>query len=319
MMTLSVEICLAVHQICSLLDIKFTFPRPGSRQKTSSFPETRLIALVVIALKIYHPFDGLDRYSRSITETGILSIDWNIWYDLQTEHEAINSAGKIGRGNEMLVNEMNVMEMSDAQLDEYLDWSEKTWVDEESLESRKRGLPKQLLDMFPTGRLDGSSPPEVNFVEELMVAQASIDEKLNGVQGSLLMRGVISEEREGKSKNPVRRIGSFYKRYRKMKDLTPHARKLHETVASLVGISLSTLLIAVLQIERQLQLWRRNQQRKKSDDFGEEASGNETEIEIDDDGSSYHEEGKSDEDDGGDQIDASVVEGEAVDSNNSET
>lgn len=276
-----VEICLAVHQISSLLNIEFTFPRPGSKQRTSSFPETRIIALVVIAVKIYYPFDKLNRYPRSITEAGMLNIDWNIWCDLHTQREAISSVDKIGRGNEMLVNEVDIMKMSGAQLDEYLDWSEQTWVDEESLESRKRVLPKQLLDMFPTGRLDDSSPAKVTFAEELNLAQAATVQTREGVQGGLLMRGIISEEREGKSKKPVRRLGSFYKRYRKTEDLTPHAEKFHKTAASLVGISLSTLLIAILQIERKLQLWRRNEQRKESQESGNE-SENEMETVHDD-------------------------------------
>lgn len=248
------------------------FPRPGTRQKKSSFPETQLTALLVVAVKLFHPFDQLQRKSRSWTEPGILSIDWNVWSNSQTKHEArYISDGRIGRGNIISVNEQDVMKMSGAQLDEYLDWFEQTWVDEEGSKSRKSGIPEQLLDTFPTGRLDGSSFAETSFDEESKIDQVSVDQNLSDVQESLKMRDVVSKEQEGKTNTPVRRIGNFYKRYRKTEDLTPQARNFHEKVASLVGISLSSLMLAVLQTEMKLHIWRRKQLEKEGESEKEES------------------------------------------------
>ena len=241
----------------------------------------------------------------------MLNIDWNIWCDAQTKKEEISLVGKIGRGNEMLVEEADIMKMSGAQLDEYLDWSEEIWVDKAGLNHKKHALSKQLLDMFPTGRGDGSSPAKVTFAEDLKSAQTSTAQIRQGVQGSLLMRDIISEEHEGKGNKYVRRIGSFYKRYWKAEDLTPHARKFYQAAVSLVGISLSTLLIAVLQTERKLQLWRRNEQMKKSWEPGEEIFENETKI-VDDGGNFLGEEEESDEGEEDDLIDALKVESELV-------
>lgn len=275
-----------MHRIASLLNVRFMFPGPGTRQKKSSFPETQLVALLVVAVKLFHPLDQLQRKSRSWTEPGILSIDWNVWCDSQAEYEArFTSEGQIGRGNILSVTEQDIMKMSGAQLDEYMDWSEQTWVDEERLVSRKRALPKELLDMFPTGRLDGSSFAQISFDEESKIDQVSADQTLTTVQRSLKMRDVVSKEQEGKSKRPVRRIGNFYKRYRKAEDLTPQARKFHETVAALAGISLSALLIAILQTERKLQLWRREQLEKGREDSENEGSVDDMESIDQDDGS----------------------------------
>lgn len=195
--------------------------------------------------------------------------------------------------------------MSGAQLDEYLDWFEKTWADEEGSKSKKSGIPEQLLDTFPTGRLDGSPFAEISFEEESKIDQVSVDQNLANVQESLKMREVVSKEQEGKTNTPVRRIGNFYKRYRKTEDLTPQARNFYEKVASLVGISLSSLLLAVLQTERKLQIWRGQQLEKEGDSENEESVDN-----IDDvgeDGESQTDSDGLDREDEDDMMDDVVV------------
>ena len=277
-LTLPVEICSAMHRISSLLNLRFIFPRPGPKQWRELFPETRLIALLVVAVKLFYPFDQLPRKPRSWTEPGVISINWDVWCDSQAEFEArFVSDGRIGRGNIISVNEQDIMKMSGTQLDEYLDWCEQTWVDEESSTSKKEDW-KQLLDMFPTGRLDESSFAEMSFDEESKIDKVSVDRNLTTVQGSLMIRDVVSAEQEEKSNRPVRRIGTFYKRYRKAKDLPPHARKFYETAASLAGISLSCLVKAVLRIEKKLQLWREKQLQEGDTDSEHEGSEDDMET-----------------------------------------
>ena len=118
--------------------------------------------------------------------------------------------------------------------------------------------------MFPTGRLDGSSAPVIDLQGLIDADQEALDAKLNAAQGSLKTRGIVSEERAGKSKAPVRRVGNFYKRYRKEEDLPPTAKVFYEAAADLVAISLHTLLVAVLQTEQKLLKYRK-QQLKEAD------------------------------------------------------
>ena len=284
-----------MHRISSLLEVRFVFPLPGTRQKSSEFPESQLIALLLVAVKLFHPFDQLQRKPRSWTEPGTLDIDWKVWYDLQAEHQArFTSDGRIGRGNIVSVNEQDIMKMSGAQLDEYMDWFERTWISEEVSVFTKERLPRDLLDMFPTGRLDGSSFAEFNFDEESKIDQVFVERNLATVQRSLETRGVVSEEQEEDSNGPVRRIGSFYKRYRKAEDLTPQARMFHETAASLVGISISSLLRAVRQMEWKLQLWRRKQLEEDKDS---ESEVSRDQIESDDQDDSSEDEYDGEEED----------------------
>ena len=283
MLSFEVDIYTAVRRMSSMLNIDFCFPRHGSRQKRSDLPEIRLIALLIIAVKIYYPFDLLKRHPRSQLDLGALNVDWDKWCELQKEYDMrLISDGQIGRGNEMLVNEQDIMSMSGEQLDEYLDWYEQMWISEDDDEHQKRGLPKQLLDMFPTNRANASSAPIHDFAAEIKAERDSLDEKLRKVQNGLQLRPPISKEGEGKSKEPLRRLGSLYMRYRKIEDLPPQAKTFHEAAASLVGVSLATLVIAVLQMERKLQVWRAKSLKERQGESEDDQSDGEQDF-IDND------------------------------------
>ena len=284
-----VEISTTFNALSTLLNVPFTFPRPGRRMKTSSFPELTLLSVLIVSVKIYHPFDLLPRHPRSLTDPGVLRINWNVWVDALSKHgRRFTSEGELGRGNECAITEEDVMRMTEGQMDEYLDWSERMWARDE----QRRGLPKQLLDMFPTGRLDGSVGAELSFDEESLVDQISTDASLAAVLGSMKMRTVVSssssdEPPETEKKKAIRRLGSFYKRYLRPSDLSTHpaAKKFYEVAASLLGISVAKLVVAVLQVERKLQVLVREEMRRErglkkgNGDVGEDEDEDEDEDE----------------------------------------
>ena len=255
---------MAVRALSRILSLDFSFPKKtGGKQRNITFPELRLMALVVVSVKLYHAFDNLKRYISHASDLGNFQIDWNVWCEEHKRYEnRETSTGKLGRGNEMRVNEKDVFGLSEEQLDEYLDWYERTWVNEPKGQQRKGGLPKELLDMFPTGRLGGSAPLTRDVDDMARVDQAALDTKLEAVQRSLQIRGVISDEEEEHSDKPVRRIGSFYKRYRKIETLPPHAKMFFEVAAGLIGVSLSAMVRAVSQIEQKLLSYRAKELRK---------------------------------------------------------
>lgn len=218
-----------------------------------------MICLLIIAVKLYHPFDGLTRHVGSLADSAALTVDWTTWVDAQSSHN-VHTTGEahLKRGSEINVTERDVMDMTGEQLDEYMDWYESTFVDEIRVEEKSRGLPKQLLDMFPTGRIDGSSATPYNYDQMALEQQGTIEKRLNVVMGKLLLRSVVSDDSEdfwGANEDSTR-IGSFYKRYRKVEDLTPHARAFHEAVAEAISVRLETLILAVGQVERKLVRWR---------------------------------------------------------------
>ena len=152
--------------------------------------------------------------------------------------------------------------MSGEQLDEYMDYYERTFIDPDRIEQK---LPKELLDMFLTGRLDDSELAAYSYQEQFAKEQEAVEEKLDAVIGSMRLRRVISKESEGS----VRRIGSLYKRYRRVEDLDGYAKVFHEKVADMVGVKLETLVLAVGQMERLLIKWREAKVKEGLEEEGE--------------------------------------------------
>lgn len=142
------------------------------------------------------------------------------------------------------------MNMTGDQLDEYMDYYERTFIGHERVEQKKHGLPKQLLDMFPTHRIDGSQSIPYSYHEQMKKEQSATEQKLKTVMGGLTVRPVTSDVADDGDK--VHRIGTFYKRYRRVEDLDGAAKRFYQRVAERVGVSLETLIIAVLQTEQLL-------------------------------------------------------------------
>lgn len=246
-------------------------------------PEVALVALLVIAVKLYYPFDAIDRHPSSATDPGVLALDWEQWCKAQKEYDSRETAdGQLGRGNEIRVEEKDVFNLSSDQMDEYFDWFEKTWIDEERARNHPRGYPEQLLNMFPTGR-QNAGPTRNTAQEENQTNDEALERKLRTVQGQLKVRKIISDRDARTSRLPVNRIGSYYKRYRKIEDLSVTAKTFHEMAASLVAIKVSSLLVAVMQVEQKLIRLRKrdleaeavdgeSQEESEEDDISDQAS-----------------------------------------------
>lgn len=242
-------------KMSQLLSLKFAFPSPGHRQQTSALPEIQLMCALIVAVKLYHPFDGLTRHVRSLADPAALTIDWAVWVDVQSSHSVHTSdESHLERGSEIKVSEKDVMNMTGKEMDEYMDWHERTFVDEVRAGEKARGLPQQLLDMFPTGRTDGSSPTPYDYKQAAAEEQETIDKKLKLVMGKLRLRDVVSDDSEesDRVREDSTPVGSFYKRYKKVEDLPPHAKVFHEAAAEMVAVKLETLILGVGQVERKL-------------------------------------------------------------------
>lgn len=184
----------------------------------------------------------------------------------QKDHGAsITDESHLQRGTEINITEVDAMNMSGEQLDEYMDYYERTFIDPDRIEQK---LPKELLDMFPTGRLDGSEPVSYSYQEQFAKEQEAVKGRLDAVIGSMKLRKVIPKE----SEEPVHRIGSLYKRYRSVEDLDGYAKIFHEKVAEMVGVRLETLVLAVGQMERLLIKWREAKIKEGLEGDGEEDS-----------------------------------------------
>ncbi|MCJ1479159.1 Pol I core factor CF [Lambiella insularis] len=260
-LALPLDVYDAVRQIASTLTCNFDFPVPAFRQRVSTLPEIQLLAMLVVTVKLYYPFDSIERHSRSLTDMGCLTIDWDVWNKAQEDYATkIKGDKPFIDGSEVLVNEHDVFDLSNQQIDAYLDWYEKTWIDPESKESSKQSISQELLDMFPTGRAETTRLD--HHIDKDAEARTDYDilvEKLTTVQKGLKVRSVVSEAQEGKQREPVSRVGSSYEHYRHVSDLPSQARAFYEAAAKVAIISLSTLVAAVYKTELRLRRRRKEE------------------------------------------------------------
>lgn len=274
-----------VQDTAGLLAIDFTFPKSGRRLLISSSPETSLIGLLVVATKFHHPFDSLRRSVTSLNDLAVLQINWSKWTQAQANHQLrIHAGSHLVRGSEMHVSEKDAMQFSDEQVDDYLDWYERTWIDEDRARHKFRPLDEDFRKWFPTGRQDGSLPAQYDFGKQSRKEQESAQQLLEDVTQALVLRDVVSAKEEQNSSTEVKRMGSSYRRYRSTEELTEDALAFHEAAANAVGMKLETLLQAVLQIEQRLINWRTSQRKaakarqKGNSDWDASDEAGETEI-----------------------------------------
>ena len=278
-MALPIDVYQAVGKIAKILSIDFSFPKPQRHQRISHLPEMALVSLLIIAVKLHHLFSPIRYSASSPTDVAILAIDWEVWTSARQTHKSrLVDPEHLAHGSEINVTETDVMAMTGAQLDDYLDWYERTWVDEERAQHRARGLPTPLLEMFPTGRQDGSQPKIHDFASEAKIEQESLIIQLAETMSKLRMRDVMDEEDVHREEGAVKRVGASYKRYRSLEELHGHARTFHEAVAETVAVTLETLLTSVLQVERRLIVWREDKVRAKREGHSNEVDQDDGEM-----------------------------------------
>ncbi|MCJ1238187.1 Pol I core factor CF [Varicellaria rhodocarpa] len=286
-LAIPIDLYTSTIKIAEILPDAFTFPKPTWRQRTTSLPEIQLICILIIAVKLHHPFDNIRRHTQSPTDIGTLAIDWDAWTTARQEYLTKISKGQPPSSNAfMATTDRDVLAMSAAQMDDYLDWYEKTWIDDDhdpNEEQQKRPTngaappPKQILDMFPTARLN---PPTQNPTP--LAHHRALTQRINHVQRTLKVRRVTSTASASASASAGKKtesrttipIGALYKRYRRANDLlrSEHARSFYEASAEVVGMSLEMLVKAVYGMETQLENWRDREKRRKRDEE-EEGSG----------------------------------------------
>ncbi len=79
------------------------------------------------------------------TEPGALVIDWERWQYITTEHDVKSTdSGGLERGQAILVTEDIALDMTEPQIDDYMDWYESTWAADEDA-----GNPGMIDESFP--------------------------------------------------------------------------------------------------------------------------------------------------------------------------
>lgn len=150
------------------LFLSFVWPSAGilaSRQQHSLWPESKLLALLIIAMKLCYGMDSVIRYPTSATEPAATQLNLESYerflkstndlrkgelYDADDEE---GGCTKATRGCEIEVTEKDVFEMKPEEMDAYMDWYEKTWCgssdDEKMKEKSKTKCKSPQSSMVP--------------------------------------------------------------------------------------------------------------------------------------------------------------------------
>ncbi|OCL05870.1 hypothetical protein AOQ84DRAFT_432871 [Glonium stellatum] len=263
-LALPLEVYPAVTRLARLLDYAFTYPLELAKKRARiiDIPGAQLISLVVVSVKLFYPFDDVRRYPSTATEPAVAVIDWDAWKDATTKfRRALEVPDKMKPKELMAVKEKDVFSMSDSQMDQYLDWYQRTWTDESVREQDKDSdFRTALFREFPVGPDDEQKSTNAIVIDEETIREAET-ERLRAVHSTLKVRAVVTEE-EAQEQGNIKRPGSLYKYYRKESDLPDNARVFYEEAAKISGLSMKMLIKAVFLTEMKIQR-RGDMQRKE--------------------------------------------------------
>ena len=294
----------ATKTLAGLLEYTFTFSAHEKRQvSATSHPEAQLISLLVVATKLLFPFDSdvVKRYPQRLTEPAAQRLNWTQWLlersrtddqetwspwtEPQNKHRESRA---ISRGKEIGITDKDVFNMSESQLDQYMDWYQRTWVKSEvEVEDSPN---KELLGMFPLPNISADAETsEQGDTEHARTEEAT----LSGIQATLanlkICRAISNDEAETLEADVVR-PGQEYRLCRWIIEDSEDGRvseveqKFFEEAAKISGMGLKSLLLAVKQTERRLSKWldgkRRDEYWRKIDMKAEDVRG-EAESDVD--------------------------------------
>jgi RNA polymerase I-specific transcription initiation factor RRN7 len=281
-----------VNHINTILAFNFSYPGSSSRRTMLSYPEVQLATLLVVATKLLFPLEpSIKPIPRSLNDPGALKMNWNAWMAAKADCYAAmsSSAESIRPGTHMALKDVDILDMSDGQLDEYMDWYQDMWM---SPERKEEGVQKKILELFPVKEMRDLRREE--WSAKMQADEEQIRnlkrERLLTVMRSLKARRAVSDDQEqelieqGELERNLLRPGMRYEIYRDISDLEGAAKVFHEEAAHMIGITVEGLLKAIRSVENNLEKWRREKRRQEL--YGVTASkdvamDDEMEVEMD--------------------------------------
>ncbi|KIW63244.1 hypothetical protein, variant [Phialophora macrospora] len=306
-LALPLEVYTTVRRMNTITKYDFTYPDTTTllgttRRQPTTYPESQLMSLVVVAAKLLFPFDSdtVKRYPKDANDPTTLRMDWSSWLEAKDsfDKDLSTSQDKNGLkpGSEILVTDRDILGMTDQQLDQYMSWYQRTWIKNSASAQNTQvhgggsgSMDREVLDMFPlpdvTERRESREQNERLYADE----DARLTDRIKQVQHSLGFRRAVSEEEELERGLDLLRPGARYPRFAKIEDLDRAekvvpgghvARAFHEEAAQTACLSLKALILAVNRTEEKIELWLAA--RRREEVFGEDgpnSDGGEASVE----------------------------------------
>lgn len=173
------EVYPAAKALADHLFLNFVWPSTGplaTRQQHAHWPESKLMAILIMAMKLCYGMDSVVRHPRSASEPAATQLDMDSYekflrstndirrgelYDTDDEK---GGCGKVRRGAEIDVTEKDVFDMKPEEMDLYMDWYEKTWCgssEDEKIKARSakkcKSCQKSLASFIEVSRFTYSA------------------------------------------------------------------------------------------------------------------------------------------------------------------
>ena len=271
-LALPLPVYAAAKRLDEITEFTFSYPTsPKMRRNALSYPEAQVMSLVVMATKLVFPFDSdkVRRYPYSLSDPAALRFDWNVWLEARSkfdEEVKTMQVSKLEPGKEMEISDLDILQMSNDQLDEYMDWYQGMWLNTQRTEE---GIQKEILDMFP---LQDRHEPGIDKQRDVLrdreaSIRSSRDERLKTVVGSLKPRQAVNEEaaldHETETGQRIMRPGEGYQQIRKPDELNGPAKVFYAEAAKTACLSLNMLIRAVRAAEEKVDKWRKEKRREE--------------------------------------------------------
>ncbi|OTB00061.1 hypothetical protein M426DRAFT_324563 [Hypoxylon sp. CI-4A] len=271
-LTLPIEVYLTVKCLAEILDRDYSYPTGGKRIRTMDNPEVLLISLVVVSAKLLYPLDGVERPPRTHQDPRIMKFDWVKWQGVTSDESAPATTTGLPRGEEYKVTPEDVLTMDKEKLDDYMDWFEKMWTGTSDLKTEER-----IREPFEAQKR--VSAPR-NLDQQLVDQEETkrIKDRYQDLHSSITTVEPVPDDEDQEIENKEKQDRDFLPVWRTEEDLPDAANGFYKKAASLAVIPLDTLLRGAVQVERQLEVWCAQKERRERDKGKGKAflSGNES-------------------------------------------
>lgn len=247
-LALPLEVFAGTQRLARALNVSGSFvPSEAVTNVVLRYPEAQLMALIVVATKLLFPIDNIQRSCRAATDLSALGLDWDQWLSLHNEKDKQEKREQLTFEQAFNISESKCFDAADEKLDAYLDWYGNNIASEEVREhgrtAQDADLRKTLFNMFPIGSEQGSAT----------VAHSTSEQTSPKV--STPVRRIVLRERAvcSADSRDNRGMGSSYRRYRHVEELSGPSKLLFEKAALLAGLSLESMVQAVFLTERKVQ------------------------------------------------------------------
>ena len=289
-LVLPLDVYPITKKLASLVNYDFTYSATTrGRKQVISFPEAQLISLLIVSVKLSYPFDkDKKQYPRDMTEPAAQRLDWMLW--LSDFHQSQGTSSDLpksaldnlqngitpmSRRREIDITDQDVFGMNESQLDEYMDWYQRTWV-KPHVENEQTPS-KEILDMFPLIEMPSEAMLSARNETEEAKEEKVISMRLKAIHSNLKVRSAISDSQVEDSNTEVLRPAETYQLCRwtagdtgsdsSTSRVSEIEKTFFEAAAEVSGMSLRNLILAVKQTERRIARWLDD---KRRDDYWRE-------------------------------------------------